>query len=57
MKSNINVTVIEHPGKIGQSKAAELSRKLQRLLSIPEFRVEVEKRIAENKKEVTNVTE
>lgn len=51
MKSKpITVTVVEQPGKIGEQKAATLSRKLQKLLSNPAFLAEVEERMEQNRK-------
>lgn len=58
MKSNIKVVIVAHPGKVSEKKASKLMRDLKgMMLGNQVFMAAVEKRIAENKKEVTNVTE
>lgn len=44
--SEIKVTVIEQPGKLGKTKAKQLGRLIAALLSQPEFRVKVEAYLA-----------
>ncbi len=51
MKSNINTTIIDQPGKLGNVKASQLSRFLTACLSTPGMLEEVNRRIAEQKKE------
>lgn len=48
----IKVSIIEHPGKLGPQKAASLSRRLQKLLSKPDFLATVEERMEQERKEV-----
>ncbi len=51
MKSNIDTRIIDQPGKLGNVKASQLSRFLTACLSTPGMLEEVNRRIAEQKKE------